>query len=282
MPAARRRARRRRWRSLAAREALIATPALARWLGAAVEPARGPRHEGYVPSAAELRRLAAAGAAALLLARLVVVRASRRPGAGPCRPGAWRAGASACGASATAARSRPAIPGVAIAIADAMAGGRSVRAALVVACASLEGPAGVEMARVAADLELGASVESALRGMRRAGALAPRRCARRRADLAAVGGRRSDRACCGAAPRPGSSASACLRRPLGDRAGPLHGSPGRRDAGRARACSPSCCSPGFVSGLLADGISTALVLAAAALQIAGFFAIRRLSRVAPP
>jgi len=37
--------------------------------------------------------------------------------------------------------------------------------------------------------------------------------------------------------------------------------------------------PGFVSGLLADGAAAALLAAAAAFQLVGFAAIRRLSRI---
>ncbi len=54
------------------------------------------------------------------------------------------------------------LPQIAIAVADALAGGRSVRAALVTAAASVEGPPAAELARVRADLELGASTAEAL------------------------------------------------------------------------------------------------------------------------
>src|SRR5260221_1822665 len=53
--------------ALAAREAMLATPALARWLRLALEPLRRAGEEGYAPSTLERRRLAAVGAGAALL-----------------------------------------------------------------------------------------------------------------------------------------------------------------------------------------------------------------------
>ena len=53
------------------------------------------------------------------------------------------------------------MPEIAIAVADALAGGRSVRAALASAAGSVEGPAAVELARLRADLQLGASTADA-------------------------------------------------------------------------------------------------------------------------
>ena len=53
--------------ALAAREAMLAPPALARWLRLALEPLRRAGEEGYAPSTLERRRLAAVGAGAALL-----------------------------------------------------------------------------------------------------------------------------------------------------------------------------------------------------------------------
>ena len=50
--------------ALAGREAVLASPALANWLRAALEPLRRAGLEGYSPSTPERRRLAALGAMA--------------------------------------------------------------------------------------------------------------------------------------------------------------------------------------------------------------------------
>ena len=52
--------------ALAAREALLASPAIAGWLRLALEPLRRAGREGYAPSAPERRRLAALAAAAAI------------------------------------------------------------------------------------------------------------------------------------------------------------------------------------------------------------------------
>src|SRR4051794_41806108 len=54
--------------ALAAREAVIASPALAGWLRFALEPLRRAAEEGYAPSSIERRRLAALATAAAILA----------------------------------------------------------------------------------------------------------------------------------------------------------------------------------------------------------------------
>jgi tight adherence protein B len=262
---------------VAVRDALAATPAASRWLMAALEPAKRARSEGYVPSVDEVRRLALLGAASLLAAGWWLV------GAAPAFALALAGPAAVSWAIATR-RGRyrreveGAIPAISVAIADAMAGGRSVRAAVGAACWSLEGSAAAEMSRVAADLELGASLDAALAGLR--------------------GRVRS--------PRVDSMCTALLSQRLagGDLIGLLRRS-AESGAERARADSDArsataqarftgilvvampagagllaeLLSPGFVSGLLADGISTTLVLGAVALQVLGFVAIRRLSKV---
>src|SRR5262249_60391105 len=77
--------------ALAAREALVATPAAARWLRAALEPLRRVGSEGYAPSVLERRRLAALATAAAalggwLLAGLALARPLLAAGAPPPRP----------------------------------------------------------------------------------------------------------------------------------------------------------------------------------------------------
>ncbi|MGH2993333.1 MAG: hypothetical protein ACRDL1_07325, partial [Solirubrobacterales bacterium] len=51
--------------AVAAREAVLATPSLARWLAAAVSPLLRAGREGYDPTEAERRRLGVVGTGAL-------------------------------------------------------------------------------------------------------------------------------------------------------------------------------------------------------------------------
>lgn len=52
--------------AVAAREAVLATPAVARWLAEAVDPLRRAGREGYLPTESERRRLGVVGTAGLL------------------------------------------------------------------------------------------------------------------------------------------------------------------------------------------------------------------------
>ena len=263
--------------AVAVREAVIASPALGRWLAEAVEPLRRAGREGYAPTEAERRRLAALGTGALLVAALFVA------GPGPAPLGAVAGPSAAAWAVARRrARYRRAIerglPEVATAVADALAGGRSVRAALASAANSMEGPPAAELARLRADLELGASTA---------------------AGLAALAARlRSERV--------SSFTAALLSQQLGggDLAGLLRrfaASVAERDRVAADARSATVqarftgllvvampagaalfaelIEPGFVGGMLSIGTSAALLAAAAAFQVAGFASIRRLSRI---
>ena len=263
--------------AVAVREAVLASPALGRWLAEAIEPLRRAGSEGYAPTEAERHRLAALGTAALLVGALFVA------GPGPAPLGAVAGpGAAAWAVARRRARYRRAVerglPQVATAVADALAGGRSVRAALVSAASSMEGPPAAELARVRADLELGASTAD---------------------GLAALGARlRSERV--------NSFSAALLSQQLsgGDLAGLLRrfaASAAERDRVAADARSATVqarftgllvvampagaalfaelIEPGFVGGLLSNGTSAALLAAAAAFQVAGFASIRRLSRI---
>jgi tight adherence protein B len=263
--------------AVALREAVAATPTVGRWLAEAVDPLRRAGREGYAPTEAERRRLALVGTGGLLVGALIVA------GPGPAPLGAVAGPTAAAWAVAhRRARYRRAVerglPHVATAVADALAGGQSVRAALVAAAGSIDGPPGTELARLRAELELGASTADAL------GAL--------RARLGS--------------PRVDSFAVALLSQQLagGDLVGLLRrfaGSAAERDrvVADARAATAQArftgllvvampagaalfaelIEPGFVSGLLADGAAAALLAAAAAFQLAGFAAIRRLSRI---
>jgi len=261
----------------AVREAVIASPALARWIAATVEPLRRAGQEGYAPTDAERRRLAVLGTVALLLAGFIVIGPGPAPFLALAGPGA-----AAWTLSRRRARYRLAVergmPQIATAVADALAGGRSVRAALTSAATSVEGPAAAELARVRADLDLGTSTADAL------GAL--------QARLRAT--------------RVDSFAAALLSQQLGggDLAGLLRrfaASAAERDRVSADARSATAqarftgllvvamptgaalfaelIQPGFVGALLANGASLALLAVASAFQAGGFAAIRRLSRI---
>jgi tight adherence protein B len=170
------------------------------------------------------------------------------------------------------------LPQIATAVADALASGRSVRAALASAASAVEGPPTVELARLRAELELGASTAAALTALQ----------SRLRSE------------------RVDAFAAALLSQHLGG--GDLTGllrrfatSSAERDrvAADARAATAQArfsgllvvamptgaalfaelIEPGFVSALLANGTSAALLALAAAFQLAGFAAIRHLSRV---
>ena len=263
--------------AVAVREAIVASPAVGRWIAATVEPLRRAGREGYAPTDAERRRLAVLGTVALLLVGFMVVGPGPAPFLALAGPGA-----AAWALSRRRARYRLAVergmPQIATAVADALAGGRSVRAALTSAAGSVDGPAAVELARVRADLELGTSTADAL------GAL--------QARLRAT--------------RVDSFAAALLSQQLGggDLAGLLRrfaASAAERDRVAADARSATAqarftgllvvamptgaalfaelIQPGFVGALLANGASLALMAVAAALQAGGFAAIRCLSRI---
>jgi tight adherence protein B len=263
--------------AVAVREAIVASPALARWLAATVDPLRRAGREGYAPTEAERRRLAGLGAVALLLVGFLVV------GPGPA-PLLALAGPSAAAWTLSQRRARyrraveRGLPQIATAVADALAGGRSVRAALASAASSVEGPPGAELARLRADLELGTSTADALRGLQ----------VRLRST------------------RVDSFAAVLLSQQLGggDLAGLLRRfaiSAAERDRVAADARSATAqarftgvlvvampagaalfaelIQPGFVGRLLANGASIALLAVAAAFQVGGFAAIRRLSHI---
>ena len=116
---------------MAAREALLASPALGRWLRRALEPLRRAGREGYAPRRASAAGSPSLGAVALLLA---AVRWLVGPG-WRCRsrsPGPALAGLGdlAPPARATARAVERSLPEVATAVADSLAAGRSLRASL--------------------------------------------------------------------------------------------------------------------------------------------------------
>jgi tight adherence protein B len=262
---------------LAGREALLASPALARWLRLALEPLRRAGSEGYAPSPLERRRLAALGALAAILAGWFL--------AGPALALPLSIAGPAAAVWAISRRRRRyraaverALPELALAVADSLAAGRSLRASLPAAAASLEGAPATELARLGAELDLGAPTAEAIAAWRRR-----MRSARVDAFAAALLSQRLT----------GGDLAGLLRRFA---AGAAERDRAAEDARSATAqarftgllvvAMPSggavfaeLIEPGFFATLLHSPAAAMMLALAAALQLAGFVAIRRLSRV---
>jgi tight adherence protein B len=263
--------------ALAAREALLASPAAIGWLRSVLEPLRRAGSEGYAPSIGERRRLAALGAVTAVLGGWFL--------AGPALALPLAVAGPAAAVWAIARRRRRyraaierALPEVALAVADSLAAGRSLRASLPAAASSLEGPAASELLRLGAELDLGASTADAVAAWRRR-----MRSARIDAFAAALLSQRL----------AGGDLAGLLRRFA---AGADERNRAVEDARSATAqarftgllvvAMPSggavfaeLIEPGFFATLLASPVAAAMLVMAAALQLGGFVAIRRLSRV---
>jgi tight adherence protein B len=141
-------------------------PGFARAAARLVDVVLRAGREGREPGAAERRRLLLAGGAAAALAGWIVAGPVAGAVAGVAGPFAiarlLRAGRERYRAAAGAGAGA-----LATALADALGGGHSVRGAIGAAAPALEGPAGAELRRVAAELELGARTDDALEAMRR-------------------------------------------------------------------------------------------------------------------
>lgn len=263
--------------ALAAREAWSASPALAEWLRLALEPLRRAGEEGYAPSTLERRRLAALGTGAAIAGGWFL------GGFALALPLAVAAPAG-MGWAITARRRRyrraveRSLPEVATAIADSLSAGRSLRASLPAAVVSLDGPPAIEMARLAAELDLGGPTVEVVQGWRR----------RMRS------------------PRVDAFAAALLSQRLagGDLAGLLRrfaagAAEQERVAEDARSATAQArftgllvvamptggalfaelLQPGFLARLLASPPAAVLLALAVALQVVGFVAIRRFAQV---
>ncbi len=263
--------------AIAAREAVLATPALAGWLRFALEPLGRAGREGYSPSALERRRIAALGSAAAIAAGWFLA------GAAVAVPLAI-AGPSLAAWAINSRRKRyrraveRALSDVAVAVSDSLSAGRSLRASLPAAAASLDGPPAVELARLGAELDLGTSIAAAVEAWRRrmrspridafAAALLSQRLAG--GDLAGLLRRFAE----GAAERDRVAEDA--------RAATSQA----RFTGLLVVAMPSggalfaeLLQPGFLAKVLAGPASAVLLVLAVALQVVGFVAIRRFSRV---
>jgi tight adherence protein B len=171
-----------------------------------------------------------------------------------------------------------ALPEVAAAIADSLAAGRSLRASLPAAASSVDGPATVELARLGAELELGAPTVSAIEGWRR-------RMRSPRVDAFAMALLSQQRV--------GGDLAGLLRRFAAGAAERDRAADDARSAtaqarftGLLVVAMPSggalfaeLIQPGFLAKVLGAPASAVLLALAAALQLAGFIAIRRFARV---
>lgn len=264
--------------ALAAREALLASPAAARWLRLALEPLRRAEREGYAPSTLERRRLVVLGTGAAALGGWFLggfTLALPLAVAGPAAVG-WAIASRRRRYRRAVERS---LPEIATAIADSLSAGRSLRASLPAAVASLDGPPARELARLGAELDLGAPTVAVVEGWRRrlgservdafAAALLSQRLAG--GDLASL--LRSFAAGAAERERVAEDARSATAQ--------------ARFTGLLVVAMPSggallaeLLQPGFLAGLMASPPAAVLLAVAAALQIAGFVAIRRFARVA--
>ena len=263
--------------ALAVREALLASPAAAAWLRLALEPLRRVEREGYLPSTLERRRLAALGAGAALLAGWFFAGwevALPLAVAGPATVG-W---AIAGRRRRYRRRVERALSEVAIAIADSLSAGRSLRASLASSVASLDGPAAGELAQLAGELELGAATADVLERWRgrmrsqRVDALAAALLSQRLAGGDLAGLLRSFAAGAAEQERVAEDAMSATAQ--------------ARFTGLLVVAMPTggavlaeLLEPGFLLTLLSSPAAAVLLALAAALQILGFLSIRRLSQV---
>ena len=140
-------------------------PGVGRQLDALVEAVVRLGREGRDPGAVERRRLLLAGALVAFLAGTAL--------AGPSAGLALAAGGPWAVARVLGSRRRrygravdAGVAQMAVAIADAIGGGHSLRGAIAEATVSVEGAAGHELRRAAAELNAGATTDSALAAMR--------------------------------------------------------------------------------------------------------------------
>ncbi len=262
--------------AVAIREAILSAPRAVEWLRESVKPLRRIASEGHVPSAEEQRRLALLGSASI--AALAVLITGPGPWAVAAAAGPWCVGAIVARRSEGYRRAvERSVPDIASAIADAISGGHSVRGALAAASESLEGPSAAELKRVAADLELGASTVVALDGMRsrvrseRVDSLSTALLSQQVAggDVAALMRR--------------LAAAAAERDRVDDEA--RAATTQARFTGLLVVALPAGAAlfaellqPGFISRVMGEPASAAMLVAAAGLQVLGFAVIRRLGR----
>jgi tight adherence protein B len=263
--------------ALAVREMLLASPALVAWLRLALEPLSRAGREGYAPSSLERRRLAGLGAVAAVGGGWFLAGPSLAlplSVAGPAAV-AWTISSRRRRYRLAVERS---LPEVATAVADSLSAGRSLRASLPAAASYLDGAPASELARLGAELDLGAPTAEAMEAWRRR-----LRSARVDAFVAALLSQR----------QAGGDLAGLLRRFAAGAAERDRVAEDARSAtAQARftgllvvamptggALLAELLEPGFLAKLIGSPASAAMLALAAALQLAGFVAIRRLSRI---
>ena len=262
---------------LAGAAALARAPRLAQVAAELIDVVMRVGREGRDPGAAERRRLLLAGAAVAGLAGFAIggLLVGVALGAG----GPWLVARLL---RARREHYRRAVEreaaGLALALADALAGGHSLRGALGEAAQGVSGQAGHELRRVVAELAAGAETEDALEGLRR-------RVPSARLDAVV--------AACLVQRRAGGDLARLLREcadAFGDQA--RLEDEVRSATAQARftglvvvllpmggAMLAELASPGFLSGLFGSFLTAWLMGIALMLQIVAAVAIRRLGRV---
>lgn len=248
-------------------------------IDATVAPLRLAASHGHDPSRAERRRLRMAGAAAGLVAgwalggsRAAVAGALAGALALP-RTATWR---RARYARRVAAGAGPA----AQAMAGALTGGGSIRAAIGAAAGELEGPIAVELRRTAVELEAGARLDAALDGL---------------VDRAPSPGIVLLAAAVQLQRRSGGDLAALLRR-LARSLEQERRAAEEADAATAQARMTSTlvlvmpvaamvlaelASPGLIGRMLGSGLGATLIAVALGLELGGAILVRRLARLGP-
>jgi tight adherence protein B len=267
------------WEAIAAAEQERLVRAAARWLAPALDAVRSGRE----PTSPERRRLVLVGALSLVAAGWLVAGPLAGLALGMSAP--WLARFVV---RARRARRRDAIaaqaPAIARALADALAGGHSVRGALAAAARAggVPGPAGEELQAADAALELGERTDDVLRELaRRAG----------------PGG-----------PCDTLVAAVLLQRDAGgDLAGLLRSlataletrgrvvAEARSATAQARFTATlvtglplaglalgELAQPGFVAGLVGEPLTAVLIAGAVGLQVLALVCVRRIARVGDP
>jgi tight adherence protein B len=261
----------------------LANPAapLARFAASALEgvlrPLRLAGEEGLVPSDRERFRLQVLAAAAGFVVGLYIWGA--KPALAAAIGGAWLASRALVWRRD---RYRAAVDAgastLALALADALTVGHSVRGAVVACAGSVKGPIGRELGTVARALEVGATTDAALSLLRE-------RCRSRRIDLICAG--------ISVQRRSGGALASLLRRVartiteqdrLEDEA--RAASAQARTTSRIVALLPfaglalgEVTAPGLLERIAASGVGLWLLGSAIALQLTGAVVVMRLSRL---
>lgn len=246
-------------------------------LDRALQPLRLAEAEGMVPTDRERFRLSVGAGGGGLVVGFAI--AGRLAAAGLAVACAW-AGSHAFAWRRERYRRRldAGAAGAALALADALDAGQSVRGALTEGSRGLTGPIATELQRVANELELGADTEETLERMRV-------RARSRRVNLIVAAVRIQRRA--------GGSLATLLR----DIAATISEHDRLEDEARAASaqarftsvvvlCLPlfglalaEIAAPGIVARMTGSAAGSWLLGAAVALQLSGLFLVRRLSRV---